>query len=117
MRTLVRLAALLIAIGQSDPTTQELLVPTKAGVPLRVAVTRPSGEPGARPTVLFYTTYDAPFATNAGKRAAERGFVGVVVYARGLTQICASGCRTRTMAAISTTSSTGSASKAGTTAR
>ena len=76
--------ALLIAIGQSDPAIQELLVPTKASVPLRVVVTRPSGGPDARPAVLFYTTYDAPFATNAGKRAAERGFVGVVVYARGL---------------------------------
>ena len=79
-------AILLVAVGQGagDPAVQDVLVRTTAGASLRVVVTRPPGPPDKRPAVLFYTTYDAPFATNAGKKAAERGFIGVVAYARGI---------------------------------
>jgi putative CocE/NonD family hydrolase len=82
----------LLVAGQTvtDPIVQDVLIKTATGVSLHAVVMRPAPASGRfaqaskRPAVLFYTAYDAPFATNAGKKAVEKGFVGVVVYARGI---------------------------------
>jgi predicted acyl esterase len=63
---------------------QDLRVRTRSGASLRVVVTRGANQREPVPAVLFYTTYEAPFATNAGTTAAAKGFAGVVVYARGI---------------------------------
>jgi uncharacterized protein len=63
-----------------------VLIGTRSGVDLSAIVVRRKGDVGmVLPVVLFYTTYcegagDVVF----GKKAADRGYVGVVVYARGI---------------------------------
>jgi putative CocE/NonD family hydrolase len=89
---LVLLASTLFALqtpgaqptSANDVFQDDVLVTTSQGASLRVVVMRKLGQRAAVPAVLFYTTYDQPFAINAGKKAVENGFVGVVVYARGI---------------------------------
>jgi uncharacterized protein len=68
----------------NDVFQDDVLVTTSQGASLRVVVMRKPDQRAAVPAVLFYTTYDQPFAINAGKKAVENGFAGVVVYARGI---------------------------------
>ena len=88
---------LLIAIGKSTFAQQtiqndsiyliqdSILIPTKSGVPISAIIVRKKSNTKPLPAVLFYTTYyqnasDAIF----GKKSADRDYVGVVAYTRGI---------------------------------
>jgi hypothetical protein len=62
-----------------------VLIPTKNGVPISAIVIRKKGNEKPLPAILFYTTYFQG-STDAilGKRSADRDYVGVVAYARGI---------------------------------
>ncbi len=60
-------------------------IPTRSGVALSALIVRKKGNKIPLPAVLFYTTYyqnanDAFF----GKRSADKDYVGIVAYARGI---------------------------------
>lgn len=60
-------------------------IPTKSGIDISAIVVRKKENTSPLPAILFYTTYyqdasDAIF----GKKSADRDYVGVVAYARGI---------------------------------
>lgn len=62
-----------------------VLIPTKSGIDISAIVVRKKTNTTQLPVILFYTTYhqgtvDAIF----GKRSADRDYVGIVAYARGI---------------------------------
>ena len=64
---------------------ENVLIPTRSGVDLSAIIVRKKENLTSLPVILFYTTYyqgegDAFF----GKKSADREYVGVVVYARGI---------------------------------
>jgi len=62
-----------------------VLIPTRSGVDISAIIVRKKNNIEPLPTILFYTTYHQ--GTNdavLGKRSADRDFVGVVAYARGI---------------------------------
>lgn len=91
MRFLLTLSFLCLCsagFAQSDHSyviQDSVLIPTKSGVDISALVVRKKGSTGPLPAILFYTTYyqgpgDAAFA----KRSADRDYVGIVAYARGI---------------------------------
>jgi len=62
-----------------------VLIPTKSGIPISAIVVRKKTNVQPLPVVLFYTTY---YQGNGdailGKRSADRDYVGIVAYARGI---------------------------------
>ena len=62
-----------------------VLIPTKSGVPVSAIIVRKKANVSPLPVILFYTTYyQGPGDAILGKRSAERDYVGVVAYARGI---------------------------------
>jgi uncharacterized protein len=62
-----------------------VLIKTRDGASLSATLVRKGGNLEPLPTVLFYTTYDqGDRDLRFGKLAVDRGYVGVVVYARGI---------------------------------
>jgi uncharacterized protein len=62
-----------------------ILIPTKSGIPISAIAVFKKTNTQPLPVVLFYTTYyqgngDAVL----GKRSAERDYVGIIAYARGI---------------------------------
>lgn len=62
-----------------------VLIPTKSGIDISAIIVRKKTNTNPLPTILFYTTYyqnanDAIF----GKKSADRDYVGIVAYARGI---------------------------------
>ncbi len=62
-----------------------MLIPTKSGIDISAIIVRKKTNTSPLPAILFYTTYhqgsgDAVF----GKRSADRDYVGIVAYARGI---------------------------------
>jgi uncharacterized protein len=62
-----------------------LLIPTKSGIDISATIVRKKMNTGPLPVILFYTTYfqgegDSFFA----KLSADRDYVGIVAYARGI---------------------------------
>jgi uncharacterized protein len=62
-----------------------VLIPTKSGIDISAIIVRKKTNKSPLPAILFYTTYhqgsgDAIF----GKRSADRDYVGIVAYARGI---------------------------------
>lgn len=62
-----------------------VLIPTRSGISISAVIVRKNKNVLPLPVVLFYTTYyqgkgDAVF----GKRAADKDYVGIVAYARGI---------------------------------
>ncbi len=62
-----------------------VLIPTKSGIDISALIVRQKTNLDPLPAILFYTTYyqgsgDAIF----GKKSAEKGYVGIVAYARGI---------------------------------
>lgn len=60
-------------------------IPTKSGYTISATIAKKKSDTEPLPVILFYTTYyqgqgDAVFA----KRSADRGYVGVIAYARGI---------------------------------
>lgn len=60
-------------------------IPTKSGVNISAIIVRKKANIRPLPVVLFYTTYYQGTGDNfLGKRSADRDYVGVVAYARGI---------------------------------
>jgi predicted acyl esterase len=80
------------AFGQRPNSTDDaydiqdsVLIPTRSGIHISAIIVRKKTNISPLPVVLFYTTYhqdanDAIF----GKKSADRDYVGVVAYARGI---------------------------------
>ena len=86
---LILVSSLSLAQGGVLPDSlfiiQDVFIPTKSGVPISATVVRKKENTAPLPVVLFYTTYhQGPQDVNLGKRPADRDFVGVVAYARGI---------------------------------
>ena len=64
---------------------EKVLIKTRDGVFLSATVVRKKGIIERLPAVLFYTTYDQGERDSAiGKKAVDKGYVGIVAYARGI---------------------------------
>ena len=62
-----------------------VLIPTKSGVPVSAIIVRKKTNVSPLPVILFYTTYyQGPGDAILGKRSADRDYVGVVAYTRGI---------------------------------
>ena len=60
-------------------------IPTRTGIPISAIIVRKKNNSRALPVILFYTTYDQGSGDAIfGKRAADRDYVGIVAYARGI---------------------------------
>lgn len=62
-----------------------ILIPTKSGIDISAILVRKKSNTQPLPVVLFYTTYYQGVNDNVfGKRSADRDYVGIVAYARGI---------------------------------
>jgi len=62
-----------------------VLIPTKSGISISAIIVRKKTNTQPLPTILFYTTYyQGAGDAILGKRSADRDYVGVVAYARGI---------------------------------
>jgi predicted acyl esterase len=62
-----------------------VLIPTKSGIPISAIIVRKKANLDPLPVVLFYTTYyQGPGDAILGKLSADKDYVGVVAYARGI---------------------------------
>jgi uncharacterized protein len=62
-----------------------VLIPTRSGVDISAIIVRKKTNTNPLPAILFYTTYyQGSGDANFGKRSADRNYVGVVAYARGI---------------------------------
>lgn len=86
------LTGLTTAFGQQQATNDSLYtvqdsvrIPTRSGIDISAIIVRKKVNKSPLPAILFYTTYyqdanDALF----GKKSADRDYVGIVAYARGI---------------------------------
>lgn len=81
------------AVFAQNPTTTDsiyiikdsVLIPTKSGIDISAIVVRKKTNANPLPAILFYTTYYQGSGDNIfGKRSADRDYVGIVAYARGI---------------------------------
>jgi uncharacterized protein len=74
--------------SQSDSiyiTQDSVLIPTKSGIDISAIIVRKKTNTQPLPAVLFYTTYyQGSGDAILGKRSADKDYVGVVAYARGI---------------------------------
>lgn len=62
-----------------------VLIKTRDGASISATVVRKKGDDRKLPAILFYTTYTQGERDSIiGKRAADRGYVGIVAYSRGI---------------------------------
>ncbi len=62
-----------------------ILMPTKSGISISAIIVRKKPNTQPLPVILFYTTYYQGAGDDfLGKRSADRDYVGVVAYARGI---------------------------------
>lgn len=62
-----------------------VLIPTKSGIDISAVVVRKKTNKKPLPAILFYTTYYQGAGDNIfGKRSADKDYVGIVAYARGI---------------------------------
>jgi putative CocE/NonD family hydrolase len=62
-----------------------VLIPTRSGVDISAIIVRKKNNRDPLPAILFYTTYYQGAGDNIfGKRSADRDYVGIVAYARGI---------------------------------
>ena len=90
--TILILTICLLTFGQQQPNNDSIyiiqdsvLIPTKSGIDISAIIVRKKTNTNPLPVILFYTTYyqdasDAIF----GKKSADRDYVGVVAYVRGI---------------------------------
>ncbi len=74
------------ALPDSSYVVQDsVLIPTKSGIAISAIIVRKKTNVQPLPAVLFYTTYyQGTGDAILGKRSADRDYVGVVAYARGI---------------------------------
>ena len=64
---------------------ERVMIPTRSGVDIYSIIARKRSDSGPLPVVLFYTTYYQDKGDESiAKLAADKGYVGVVAYARGI---------------------------------
>lgn len=88
----ILLASYTAAFAQQTTTNDSIyiiqdsvLIPTRSGVDISAIIVRKKANTSALPAILFYTTYYQGAGDNIfGKRSADRDFVGIVAYARGI---------------------------------
>ena len=62
-----------------------VLIPTRSGLDISAIIVRKKTTIFPLPAILFYTTYYQGAGDNIfGKRSADRDYVGIVAYARGI---------------------------------
>lgn len=62
-----------------------VLIPTRSGIDISAIIVRKKANDAPLPAVLFYTTYYQGTGDHIlGKRPADRDYVGIVAYARGI---------------------------------
>lgn len=62
-----------------------VLIPTRSGIDISAIIVRKETNTSPLPAILFYTTYHQGEGDNIfGKRSADKNFVGIVAYARGI---------------------------------
>jgi len=62
-----------------------VLIPTKSGIDISAIIVRKKTNSKPLPAILFYTTYDQGTGDAIfGKRSADRDYIGIVAYARGI---------------------------------
>lgn len=62
-----------------------VLIPTRSGIDISAIIVRKKGNANPSPAILFYTTYyQGKGDAILGKRSADKDFVGIVAYARGI---------------------------------
>jgi len=88
---IVFLTSFAVSFAQTDQydsiyiIRDSVLIPTRSGVAISAIVVRKKTNTKPLPAVLFYTTYYQGTGDNIlGKRSADRDYVGVVAYARGI---------------------------------
>lgn len=60
-------------------------IPTRSGIDISATIVRKKANIAPLPAILFYTTYYQGEGDNIfGKRSADRDYVGIVAYARGI---------------------------------
>lgn len=74
------------ALPDSSYVVQDsVLIPTKSGIPISAIIVRKKTNVDPLPVILFYTTYYQGVGDAIlGKRSADKDYVGVVAYARGI---------------------------------
>ena len=72
--------------NESNYTIQDsVLIPTRSGVDISAIIVRKKENTQALPAILFYTTYyQGPGDAILGERSADKDYVGIVAYARGI---------------------------------
>ena len=71
--------------SDSNCDIQNVLIKTRDGAALSAIIVRKKDVTQPLPAILFYTTYDqGPGDSIFGKKSADKGYVGLVVYARGI---------------------------------
>ncbi len=71
--------------GESVYITQDsVLIPTRSGIGISAIVVRKKTNTTPLPAILFYTTYHQAGDAIFGEKSADRDYVGVVAYARGI---------------------------------
>ena len=65
-----------------------ILIPTKSGIDISAVIVRKKTSTEALPVVLFYTTYYQGEGDNFfAKLSADRDYVGIVAYVRGIKRM------------------------------
>ena len=90
--TILMLTICSLTFGQQQANNDSIyiiqdsvLIPTKSGIDISAIIVRKKTNTNPLPVILFYTTYSQD-ASDAifGKKSADRDYVGVVAYARGI---------------------------------
>lgn len=90
--TIYFLTVCLTAFSQQAPQNDSVYIirdsvriPTKSGIDISAIIVRKKSDTTPLPAILFYTTYyQGPGDAIFGKRSADKGYAGVVAYARGI---------------------------------
>jgi len=61
-----------------------VLIPTRSGIGISAIIVRKKVNKSPLPTILFYNTYLGANDAIRGKKSADRDYVGIVAYPRGI---------------------------------
>lgn len=81
----ISIACKLIPPDSTYLIQDSVLIPTKSGIDISAIIVRKKINTSPLPAVIFYTTYyQGTGDAILGKRSADRDYVGIVAYARGI---------------------------------
>src|SRR5436190_14100742 len=70
--------------GDTYDIQDKVLIKTRDGDSISAIIVRQKDNTKPLPTILFYTTYEGPSDVSFGKKAVDKGYVGIVAYTRGI---------------------------------